>query len=110
MGAGQRRAAARAVDQQQPAALEDATVGHVVGHHRRVEVDVHFRLLPTSDPKSFEVDELIERSVPIPDRPFSMLDPVDRVLHTVVNLARTGEFRRAYRDLWDLRCLTAAAC
>ncbi len=73
--------------------------------YRRVEVDVHFRLLPVSDPKSFDVGEFIDRSVKVADSPFYILDPVDRVLHTIVNLARTGEFCRAYRDLWDLRCM-----
>lgn len=73
--------------------------------HRRVEVDVHFRLLPLADPLSFSVAEEIARSVPLPGTSFRILDRVDRVLHAILNLARTGEFRRAIRDLWDLRCM-----
>lgn len=77
--------------------------------HRRIEVDVHFRLLPVADPLSFVVDGEIERSLAIPESCFRILDPTDRVLHVILNLARTGEFRRAIRDLWDLECMIGGA-
>ncbi|PAY16583.1 hypothetical protein CKO51_25750 [Rhodopirellula sp. SM50] len=73
--------------------------------YRRIEIDLHFRLLPIGDPYSFPVDEMIERAVPIGGTPFSWLDPVDRIIHSAVNLGHTGEYRRACRDLWDLRYL-----
>ncbi|TWU21202.1 hypothetical protein Pla52o_42360 [Novipirellula galeiformis] len=78
--------------------------------YRRIEVDVHFRLLPISDPRSFVADELIARSIRLPDSPFSILDRVDRVLHSALNLARTGEFQRAFRDLWDISCMIEQPC
>ncbi|QDS88327.1 hypothetical protein EC9_25170 [Rosistilla ulvae] len=76
-------------------------------HHpyRRLELDVHFRLLPRADPNSFCADEFIERSVPIAGSPFRMLDPIDRTLHAIINIAHIGDYRRAYRDLWDIYCL-----
>ena len=75
--------------------------------YRKLEVDVHFRLLPVSDPRSFSVEEWIERSMPVNGlNPFRVLDPVDQVLHAIINLGHTGEFRRATRDTWDISCLT----
>ena len=75
--------------------------------YRKLEVDVHFRLLPVSDPKSFPVEDWIERSRSLNDpNPFRVLDPVDQVLHAIINLGHTGEFRRATRDTWDISCLT----
>ncbi|QDV14244.1 hypothetical protein CA51_41410 [Rosistilla oblonga] len=73
--------------------------------YRRIELDVHFRLLPMADPNSFCAHAFIERATPISDSPFHILDPVDRTIHAIINLAHTGEFRRAYRDLWDIYCL-----
>ncbi len=73
--------------------------------YRRMEIDIHFRLLPFADPKTFSVNEMIGRSVPLSGTPFYWLDPVDRVIHCCINLAHTGEFRRALRDLWDVRNL-----
>ncbi|MDB4540222.1 nucleotidyltransferase family protein [bacterium] len=75
--------------------------------YRKLEVDVHFRLLPVSDPRSFPVEDWIERSRSLNDpSPFRVLDPVDQVLHAIINLGHTGEFRRATRDTWDISCLT----
>jgi HprK-related kinase A len=71
--------------------------------HRMVEIDLHFRLLPAGDPCTFAVDDLIRRAVPIAGTAFHWLDPIDRVIHGAINLGHTGEFRRAFRDLWDLR-------
>ena len=71
--------------------------------YRKIEVDVHFRLLPVSDPRSFPTDKWIERSHRVADdSPFRVLDRVDQVLHAIVNLGHTGEFRRAVRDTWDI--------
>ncbi len=38
------------------------------------------------------VAPFIERSVKIPGMPFRMLEPVDQVIHGIVNIAHTGEF------------------
>lgn len=76
--------------------------------YRSVEVDLHFRLLPMFDTKSFATESLVDRAVKITGSRFSILDPIDRVLHSAINLARTGEFNRPLRDLWDLRCLIEA--
>ena len=73
--------------------------------YRKIEVDVHFRLLPMADRRTFATNDQLGRSVPIEGSRFRILDPVDRVLHSILNLARIGDFRRAIRDLWDLRCL-----
>ncbi len=73
--------------------------------YRRLEIDLHFRLLPQFDIKSFSAEPLIERSLPLTGSAFRMLDPIDRVIHSAVNFARTGELERPLRDLWDLRCM-----
>ena len=73
--------------------------------YRLMEVDVHFRLLPMADPRTFPVENLIERAEPIDGGPFRILDPVDRVLHAILNLAHLGEFRRGFRDLSDIGCM-----
>ncbi len=74
--------------------------------YRKLEIDVHFRLLPISDPRSFPVDDWIARSDEVKNMsPFRVLDPVDQVLHAIINLGHTGEFRRATRDAWDIYCL-----
>ncbi|WP_145387239.1 nucleotidyltransferase family protein [Stieleria neptunia] len=77
--------------------------------YRHIEIDLHFRLLPFGDPYSFPVDGMIDRSRPIPGTPYSWLDPVDCVLNSIVNLGHTGEYRRAFRDLWDLRYLVESS-
>ncbi len=78
--------------------------------YRKLEVDVHFRLLPVSDPKSFPVEDWIARSISVDGlNPFRVLNPVDQVLHAIINLGHTGEFRRATRDTWDISCLTNPA-
>lgn len=73
--------------------------------YRLIEIDVHFRLLPLGDPKTFPVDDLIDRSVAIPSTKYYWLDPIHRVIHACTNLAHIGEARRALRDLWDTRFL-----
>ncbi len=73
--------------------------------YRKIEVDVHFRLLPMADRRTFATNDQLGRSVPIEGSRFRILDPVDRVLHSILNLSRIGDFRRAIRDLWDLRCM-----
>ncbi|QDV82877.1 nucleotidyltransferase family protein [Planctomycetes bacterium TBK1r] len=77
--------------------------------YRGIEIDLHFRLLPVCDPFSFETNEFIERSRPIEGGPYRWLDPVDGVIHSTINLGHTGEYRRAFRDLWDLRHLIEQA-
>lgn len=74
-------------------------------HYRQIEVDVHFRLLPISDPRSFPPTDMLRRSTALGKGAFAILDPVDRVLHCILNLARTGDYSHAFRDCWDLRCL-----
>jgi hypothetical protein len=76
-------------------------------HHnyRKKEIDLHFRLLPQCDPNSFSSDSLIDRSIAIQGSVFRWLDPVDRIIHAAINLGRTGEYRRALRDLWDIQSL-----
>ncbi len=77
--------------------------------YRGVEIDVHFRLLPVADPKSFPIEDWVERSVSLNEMPpFRVLDPVDQVLHAIINLGHVGEFRRATRDAWDISCLTSS--
>lgn len=77
-------------------------------YYRGVEIDLHFRLLPKCDPCSFCTDAMLERALQIHDSRFFILDPVDLVIHAAINLGRTGEFQRAYRDLWDIRCMIQA--
>ena len=78
--------------------------------YRKLEVDVHFRLLPVSDPRSFPIEDWIARSISVDGlHPFRVLNPVDQVLHAIINLGHTGEFRRATRDMWDISCLTNPA-
>ncbi len=36
---------------------------------------------------------------------FRVLDPIDQVIHAIINLGRCGEFQRGFRDTWDLCCL-----
>ena len=73
--------------------------------YRKTELDIHFRLLPFADRRTFATDEQVSRSRQIEGSRYRVLDPVDLVLHGILNLARIGDFRRAIRDLWDLRCM-----
>ena len=71
--------------------------------YRRFEVDLHFRLLPKCDPLSFDCGEFIQRSIPYGDEStFRVLDRIDQAIHSIINLGRTGEFQRGFRDTWDL--------
>lgn len=74
--------------------------------YRRIELDLHFRLLPKSDPISFDPAAFIGRSVAISDGRWRILDPVDRVLHSLLHLTRVGDFCRGLHDLLDVVCLT----
>ena len=74
--------------------------------YRRFEVDLHFRLLPKCDPQSFDCGAFIQRSVSYGDESiFRVLDRIDQAIHSIINLGRTGEFQRGFRDTWDLCCL-----
>lgn len=77
--------------------------------YRKLEIDLHFRLLPVGDPSTFDASPLIERATAIAGTAYHWLDPVDRVIHAAINLGRTGEFRRAFRDMWDIRKMTEVA-
>ncbi len=74
--------------------------------YRKFEVDIHFRLLPKCDALSFEVDDMLSRSMLFSgEEVFRVLDRIDQAILAIINLGRSGEFLRAFRDTWDLFCI-----
>lgn len=69
---------------------------------RKVQVDIHFTIIPPKDRIAFDPTTLFERAVPLSNCPFRVLAPADMFLHATSNLFRTGEFTYLLRDLWDM--------
>lgn len=74
---------------------------------RKVQVDIHYTIIPPKDRLPFDPQPLFDDSVPLPDGPFRVLAPVDMFLHATSNLFRTGEFTYLLRDLWDMHEMLA---
>lgn len=68
-------------------------------------LDVHHNILPVVAGKAPDANKLIRQSVKLPKHPFSVLNPVDIVLHSACHLFHEGEFEKGVRDLYDLHQL-----
>lgn len=64
-------------------------------------IDVHHAVVQERHLAAFDRDSMIDQAIQI-DEVFSILQPVDMVLHACVHLFNDGEFDKALRDLLDI--------
>ena len=69
---------------------------------RKTIVDVHHTILPLTGRLHPDPRKLLEAAVPLAGTKFSVLAPVDMVLHSAAHAFQDGDFQRALRDLVDL--------
>ncbi|MBX3438067.1 MAG: nucleotidyltransferase family protein [Planctomycetaceae bacterium] len=73
-------------------------------HHetRGTLIDLHHTILPLTDRLRVNPQLLLDAAVPIANTPFSVLAPVDMVIHAATHLFRNGDFSLGLRGLCDL--------
>lgn len=79
----------------------------LIHEDRETVLDVHHNLLPRIDRSAARLDaqRLLANASRVGETPFSVLSPVDLVLHSAIHLFRIGDFRHALRDLYDMSWL-----
>jgi len=69
---------------------------------RRFELDVHHGLVPVVGRVRPPMDAIFQRALPIEGSPFSVLSPVDRIIHAALHLCQDSDFDNRLRDLFDI--------
>jgi hypothetical protein len=73
---------------------------------RMTMLDVHHTIVPETAPIRLDADKLFQRAMPLTDRDdFSVLGPVDMVLHSATHLFHNEELTHGLRDLVDIDAL-----
>jgi len=75
---------------------------------RHLEVDMHYNLVPLTGRIKVDAEMLFSDAVKLPNSSFSVLSPVDRLLHSATHLLYNDELRGGIRDLADMRLLCLA--
>lgn len=69
---------------------------------RGTVIDVHHNILPDSARNTLTAARLFQAAVALPENPFYVLAPCDRVIHSATHLFHEGELNNGLRDLFDL--------
>ena len=77
----------------------------LVHHEREVEVDLHHNVLPPTSRLSPSSEKLLERSVPLSDSRYHVLNDRDIVLHAMAHLMFGSDLEDKIRDLVDIHDL-----
>jgi hypothetical protein len=74
----------------------------LVHRDRGTVVDVHHTILPPTGRLHPDPEKLLANSVPVAGTKFSVLAPVDMVLHSAAHAFQDGDLMRGLRDLVDI--------
>lgn len=76
---------------------------------RGIELDLHHNLIPPTSRIKFDANEVIERSIRLPNSRLSVLCDEDMFIHSAVHLLFNDELRGGIRDIVDMKSIAEYA-